>query len=68
VAATVHTNLRWWPGRRIDHPAEHHRSFAAKGIFVAVRCGAFRVSPYIDNVDSDIQRLISAHKKQSIEF
>jgi selenocysteine lyase/cysteine desulfurase len=35
-------------------------SLQQKGIYVAVRCGAFRVSPYIDNVESDIQRLISA--------
>jgi selenocysteine lyase/cysteine desulfurase len=35
-------------------------SLQQKGIYVAVRCGAFRVSPYIDNVNSDIQRLISA--------
>lgn len=31
-----------------------------QNIYVAVRCGAFRVSPYIDNSDADIQRLINA--------
>jgi selenocysteine lyase/cysteine desulfurase len=27
-------------------------------IYVAVRCGAFRISPYIDTTESDIQRLL----------
>jgi selenocysteine lyase/cysteine desulfurase len=31
-----------------------------EGIYISVRCGAFRVSPYIDNVEDDIQRLITA--------
>jgi selenocysteine lyase/cysteine desulfurase len=29
-------------------------------IFIAVRCGAFRISPYIDTDSSDIQRLLGA--------
>ena len=28
------------------------------GIFIAVRCGYYRVSPYIDTTNADIQRLI----------
>ena len=31
-----------------------------EGIFVAVRCGAFRISPYIDTSEDDIQKLIDA--------
>jgi selenocysteine lyase/cysteine desulfurase len=30
------------------------------GIYIAVRCGAFRISPYIDNYPQDIDRLIAA--------
>jgi selenocysteine lyase/cysteine desulfurase len=32
----------------------------SEGIFIAVRCGAFRISPYIDTDLSDIQRLLDA--------
>lgn len=28
------------------------------GIYVAVRCGLFRISPYLSNTESDIKRLI----------
>jgi selenocysteine lyase/cysteine desulfurase len=29
-----------------------------KGIYVVVRCGLFRISPYLSNTETDIQRLI----------
>jgi selenocysteine lyase/cysteine desulfurase len=32
----------------------------SEGIYIAVRCGAFRISPYIDTDSSDIQRLLDA--------
>jgi selenocysteine lyase/cysteine desulfurase len=32
----------------------------SEGIYMAVRCGAFRISPYIDTDSSDIQRLLDA--------
>ena len=31
-----------------------------EGIYIAVRCGAFRISPYLDNTPRDIDRLIEA--------
>jgi hypothetical protein len=31
-----------------------------KGIYVAVRCGAFRISPYTDNTGSDVVALCAA--------
>jgi selenocysteine lyase/cysteine desulfurase len=30
------------------------------GIFTAVRCGALRISPYIDNTKDDIKALVIA--------
>lgn len=35
-----------------------------EGIYIAVRCGAFRVSPYIDNKEEDIEKLIDALSKR----
>jgi selenocysteine lyase/cysteine desulfurase len=35
------------------------KALEQRGIFVAVRCGAFRVSPYITTTEGDIQRLIT---------
>lgn len=32
----------------------------AKGIYVVVRCGGFRISPYLSTTEQDIQRLIQA--------
>lgn len=32
----------------------------AEGVYIAVRCGAFRISPYIDTAATDIQRLLEA--------
>jgi selenocysteine lyase/cysteine desulfurase len=29
-----------------------------KGIFIAVRCGVFRISPYLTNTEGDVQKLI----------
>jgi len=34
-----------------------------KRIFIAVRCGAFRISPYIDNSKDDADALLSAFKE-----
>jgi selenocysteine lyase/cysteine desulfurase len=31
-----------------------------RGIYIAVRCGAFRISPYVDNTQDDVERLIEA--------
>jgi selenocysteine lyase/cysteine desulfurase len=38
---------------------------AAHGVVVAVRCGAFRISPYLDNTESDIARLIDALESEA---
>ena len=34
------------------------------GIYIAVKCGAFRVSPYIDTTIDDIERLIAGFEFQ----
>lgn len=44
------------PQRMIDIANELQQ----EGIFIAVRCGAFRISPYVDTTESDIQRLLEA--------
>ena len=36
------------------------RQLAAQNIFVAVRCGNFRISPYLDNTRQDVERLVNA--------
>jgi selenocysteine lyase/cysteine desulfurase len=36
-----------------------------KNIWIAVRCGGFRISPYLTNTEADIQRLIEALSKVS---
>jgi selenocysteine lyase/cysteine desulfurase len=37
-----------------------NRLQSEKGIYLAVRCGAFRISPYLDNTKSDIEALLAA--------
>ena len=34
------------------------KELSTRGVFVAVRCGVFRVSPYLENTNEDIQRLM----------
>jgi selenocysteine lyase/cysteine desulfurase len=34
------------------------------GIYIAVRCGAFRISPYVDSTSTDIERLIAGFECQ----
>lgn len=34
------------------------------GIYIAVRCGAFRISPYVDSTSMDIERLIAGFECQ----
>lgn len=36
-----------------------------EGIIIAVRCGGFRISPYVDTSASDIQKLIEALERMS---
>lgn len=38
---------------------EMSRALLQKDIIIAVRCGVFRISPYLDNTEADIQALIA---------
>jgi selenocysteine lyase/cysteine desulfurase len=59
--ATVHTNLRWfWPSPLTTQQMIDICSSLQQKAFSLLSGVVLRVSPYIDNVDSDIQRLISA--------
>jgi selenocysteine lyase/cysteine desulfurase len=35
-----------------------------QGIYIAVRCGVFRVSAYLDNTQTDVDRLIEALNRE----
>ena len=48
------------PGRTIDELLDMANSLKMNGIIVAVRCGALRISPYLNTTSSDIQNLIHA--------
>lgn len=39
------------------------QQLAAQGVFIAVRCGGFRVSPYLDTTEEHIKRLIDSLTK-----
>lgn len=49
-------NSKLTPGRMVQIANE----LQAEGIYIAVRCGAFRISPYIDTTEEDIQQLLEA--------
>ena len=49
-------NSRLTPQRMIQIANE----LQGEGIYIAVRCGAFRISPYVDTEETDIQRLLDA--------
>ncbi len=39
-------------------------SLKEKGVFLAVRCGAFRIAPYLDTTMEDVERLLKALKEE----
>ena len=39
-------------------------SLKCKGVFLAVRCGAFRIAPYLDTTMEDVERLLQALKEE----
>lgn len=41
------------------------RLAAEKGVILAVRCGGFRVSPYLTNTPNDVEKLIEGLKELS---
>lgn len=62
-------------GIRPDPPvsAERMISVASKlesshGVVIAVRCGAFRISPYLDSTESDIFRLVEALERETSDL
>jgi selenocysteine lyase/cysteine desulfurase len=42
------------------------RSLQQKGIIIAVRCGVFRISPYLTSTGADIQKLIEGLRSVAI--
>lgn len=46
------------PGMTPDRMVAIAKELSTRGVFVAVRCGVFRVSPYLENTNEDIQRLM----------
>ena len=39
----------------------------AKGIFISVRCGAFRISPYINTTDDEVRQLLAGLAEECCE-
>jgi selenocysteine lyase/cysteine desulfurase len=44
--------------RTTDEMLEMCNALKSRGIYIAVRCGGFRISPYLSNTKRDIERLI----------
>eukprot|EP00980_Cylindrotheca_fusiformis_P009926 scaffold2195_cov132-Cylindrotheca_fusiformis.AAC.10 len=44
--------------RTTEEMLEMCNALKRQGIYIAVRCGVFRISPYLTNTDRDIERLI----------